>query len=82
MEAKLLERISINPKIMFGKPCIKGTRLTVEIILEKLAGGQSFEEIIEDYPFLKPDDIRAAALFAAEALSSERVYFDVPTGQE
>jgi uncharacterized protein (DUF433 family) len=82
MEAKLVERISINPKIMLGKPCIKGTRLTVEIILEKLAGGQSFDEIIEDYPFLTPDDIKAAAMFAAEAIHSDRIYFDVPTVQE
>ena len=53
MKQKLLNRIEINPKIMFGKPVIKGTRLTVEIILEKLAYGETEDEILKEYPFLK-----------------------------
>jgi len=59
------ERIEINPKIMFGKPVIKGTRITVEHIRRKLAGGMATEEIIADHPHLTPDDIYAAAAFAA-----------------
>ena len=59
------ERIEINPKIMFGKPVIKGTRITVEHILRKLAGGMTLEEIIADHPHLSPDDIYAAAAFTA-----------------
>lgn len=71
MEKKLLKRIEINPKIMFGKPVIKGTRLTVEIILEKLAYGETEDEIRKEYPFLKKDDIKAALLSAAKTISLE-----------
>ena len=62
---KLHERIEINPEIMFGKSIIKGTRITVEHILRKLAGGMSSEEIIKDHPHLKVEDIFAAEEFAA-----------------
>ncbi len=68
-EEKLLKRIEINPKIMMGKPVIKGTRLTVEIILEKLAYGYSVEEILSEYPFLKKEDIQAALLYASKIIS-------------
>ena len=51
-EKNLLKRIVIDPKIMLGKPVIKGTRLTVEIIVEKIAYGETMEEIKKDYPFL------------------------------
>ena len=51
MKERLLNRIETNPKIMFGKPVIKGTRLTVEIILEKLAYGESEEDVLKEYPF-------------------------------
>ncbi len=71
MEKKLLKRIEINPKMMFGKPVIKGTRLTVEIILEKLAYGETEDEIMKEYPFLKKDDIKAALLYAAKTISLE-----------
>lgn len=71
MEKKLLKRIEINPKIMFGKPVIKGTRLTVEIILEKLAYGETEDEIRKEYLFLKKDDIKAALLYAAKTISLE-----------
>ena len=71
MKQKLLNRIEINPKIMFGKPVIKGTRLTVEIILEKLAYGETEYEILKEYPFLKKDDIKAALLYAAKMISLE-----------
>ena len=67
----LLNRIEINTKIMFGKPVIKGSRLTVEIILEKLANGYSDEQIIEAYPFLQKEDIRASLLYAAKVISLE-----------
>ena len=56
MKERLLNRIETNPKIMFGKPVIKGTRLTVEMILEKLAYGESEEEVLKEYPFLKKED--------------------------
>jgi len=71
VEKKLLNRIEANPKIMFGKPVVKGTRLTVEIILEKLAYGETEDEILKEYPFLKKDDIKAALLYAAKTISLE-----------
>lgn len=73
-EKKLLKRIVINPEIMLGKPVIKGTRLTVEIIIEKLAYGETVEDLKKDYPFLTEDDIRAALLYAAKRLAHEEVY--------
>lgn len=71
---KLLKRIVIDPKIMLGKPVIKGTRLTVEIIIEKIAYGERTEEILKDYPFITKEDIQAALLYAAKRLAHEEVY--------
>lgn len=68
-EQQLLERITLNPKIMVGKPIIKGTRLTVEHILGLLAHGASAAEILEEYDGLLPEDIQACCLFATKALS-------------
>ena len=73
-ERKLLKRIVINPKIMLGKPVIKGTRLPVEIIVEKIAYGETTDDILKNYPFLTEDDIRAALLYAAKRLAREEVY--------
>lgn len=58
------ERITIDPEVMVGKPCIKGTRVTVELVLEKLAAGMTYEEILEDHPRLVREDILAAIAFA------------------
>jgi len=60
MEHKLLERIEINPQILAGKPVIKGTRISVELILRMLSQGISGEEILEEYPHLIEEDIKAA----------------------
>ncbi|OGL41454.1 MAG: antitoxin [Candidatus Schekmanbacteria bacterium RIFCSPHIGHO2_02_FULL_38_11] len=73
-EKNLLKRIVINPKIMLGKPVIKGTRLTVEIVVEKIAYGATIQELQRDYPFLKKEDISAALLYAAKSLAHEEVY--------
>ena len=59
------ERISVNPAIRAGEPCIKGTRITVYDVLEYLAGGMSEDEILYDFPDLTREDIRAALAFAA-----------------
>jgi uncharacterized protein (DUF433 family) len=59
-------RISINPQVCFGKPCIKGTRLWVSLILDFLASGMSMEEILEEYPQLKREDIQACIAYGAE----------------
>jgi len=72
---KIHERIEINPNIMFGKPVIKGTRITVEHILRKLAGGMTPEEIIKDHPHLTLEDILAAQEFAADYLGQEEIIF-------
>lgn len=64
-------RIDIDPEIMLGKPVIKGTRITVELILRKIADGQSVEQIIKSHPNLVPDDIYAATAFAADYIADE-----------
>ena len=64
----ILERISINPKICHGKPCIKGTRIMVSTILDNLADGLTEGEIIESYPSLTNLDIRASILYASEVV--------------
>ena len=69
------DRIEINPAIMFGKPVIKGTRITVEHILRKLAGEMTIEEILTDHPHLTPDDVYAAAAFAADYMAQEEIIF-------
>lgn len=73
-EEKLLQRVVTDPKIMLGKPVIKGTRLTVELIVEKMAYGATMEDLIKDYPFLSENDIRSALLYAAKRLAHEEVY--------
>jgi uncharacterized protein (DUF433 family) len=63
-----------NPKVMMGKPVIAGTRITVELILEKLAAGESIEDILEAHPHLTRDAILAALAFARDALRADVVY--------
>lgn len=65
--------IQSNPKVMLGKPTIKGTRITVELILWKIAGGYTFEEILGMYPHLKLNDILASIAYAAAIMESEEV---------
>ena len=69
-DKKLLERIVMNPKLMTGKPVIKGTRLTVEFILNLMAHGATGQEIIAEYKGLKKEDIQACILFASKALEN------------
>lgn len=72
----LLDRISIDPNICFGKPCIKGTRIWVSLILDFLANGMTVDEIRAEYPQLATDDIRAAIAYGAE-MARQR-YVDIP----
>ncbi len=67
------ERIEINSVVMMGKPVIRGTRITVELILRKLAEGATEAELLEDYPRLKPQDIRAAIAYGAASVAHEEV---------
>ena len=68
-----LDRIEINPKIMVGKPVIKGTRIPVELILKMLSQGIATEEILGEYPQLTKEDIQAALAYGAKALEVEEV---------
>ena len=70
------ERISIDPNVCHGKPCLRGTRIWVSLIVDNLASGSSEEEILTAYPSLTRDDIRAALAYAAE-MTRER-HVDVP----
>ncbi|MEZ4732438.1 MAG: DUF433 domain-containing protein [Caldilineaceae bacterium] len=68
-------RIERNPDIMFGKPVIKGTRITVELILRKLSAGKTFAEILAAHPHLAIEDLYAAAAFAADYLAQEEIIY-------
>ena len=72
----LFNHISIDPNICFGKPCIRGTRIWVSLILDFLASGMSMQEIIAEYPHLSIEDIRAAIAYGAE-MSQER-FVEIP----
>ena len=65
------ERIEINPAVMQGKPVIKGTRIPVELLLRKLGEGATQHDLLDAYPNLQPEDIRAAMAYAADALAHE-----------
>ena len=69
------ERIEMNPEIMFGKPVIMGTRITVEHILRKLAAGLTVDEMVADHPHLTPEDIFAATAYAADYMAQEEIVF-------
>ena len=70
----LLNRITVNPDVMVGKPTIRGLRITVEQILKALANGVKTPDLLKDYPELEPEDIQAALLYASELVSEEQVY--------
>jgi uncharacterized protein (DUF433 family) len=71
------DRIEINPKVMLGKPVIRGTRITVELILRKLGEGATHRELLEAYPHLTQIDLQAAITFAADTLAhDETVLFE------
>jgi uncharacterized protein (DUF433 family) len=72
-EQKLLERITVNPKIFGGKPIIRGMRISVELILSLLAQGETPEVILDDYPDLEPDDIRACLAYAHAVIAHDRL---------
>jgi uncharacterized protein (DUF433 family) len=71
METTLLNRITHNPSILTGKPIIRGMRISVEHILKMLARGITHDDIIDEYPFLEEDDIKACLLYAANLIGHE-----------
>ena len=73
-------RIAIDPEICHGKPCIKGTRIPVYLILEMLEHGLSFKEILDEYPHITVDDIKACIKFAKVLINNEEINLIVNTG--
>jgi uncharacterized protein (DUF433 family) len=73
---ELLKRISVNPNVCFGKPCIRGHRIWVSLILDQLASGMTVEQVLEQYPQLSRDDVLACVAYGAE-MSRER-FVEVP----
>jgi uncharacterized protein (DUF433 family) len=71
---EFLARITVNSRVMVGKPTIRGLRITLEQILRALAHGVSEEELLKEYPELEIEDIRAALLYASELVSEEQVF--------
>ena len=67
-------RIVVDPNVLVGKPVIRGTRISIEFLLELLSNGWTHEQILQNYPHLKAEDIQAALHYAAEAVKQEHVY--------
>lgn len=74
MNMKYQNRIITDPKIMTGKPIIKGTRIAVEFVLKLLAQGENVKDILQEYPHLKKEDIYAAIEYATDAIAEEKIY--------
>ena len=72
------DRISLDPRVLVGKPVIKGTRIAVEFVVDLLGRGWTREQILKEYDHLTPEDIQACLAYASEVLKSERVYL-LPT---
>lgn len=72
-EQKLLERVTANPAVFGGKPIIRGMRISVELVLSLLAQGETPEAILDDYPDLEPDDIRACLAYAHAVIAHDRL---------
>jgi uncharacterized protein (DUF433 family) len=73
-EAELLDRIEVNPKIFGGKPIVRGLRIAVEHVLGMLTAGDTAEKILQEYPFLEPEDIQACLLFAYQSMAGEQIH--------
>lgn len=81
-ETKLLQRITVNPKIFSGKPVIRGRRLAVEHVLGMLAAGDTAQTLLEGYPWLEPEDVQACLVYARRLVGHERIemgYLDTGT---
>jgi uncharacterized protein (DUF433 family) len=74
LDMALTERIIVDPKILTGKPVVRGTRISVELVVDLLAAGWSHAQILTSYPHLSEEDIRACLAYAGELLREEKVY--------
>lgn len=68
------DRIALDSKVLVGKPVVKGTRISVELVIDLLSRGWTPEQILENYPSLQAEDIRACLAYASEVLHGERIY--------
>jgi uncharacterized protein (DUF433 family) len=68
------ERITVDAKVLAGKPIIRGTRISVELVIDLLGRGWSVEQLLQEYDHIKPEDIQACLAYAGDVLKSERVY--------
>jgi len=68
-----MNRIVVDPKVMVGKPVIRGTRITVEAIVGRVAEGMTFNEVLEDFPYVNEDDIKAALMYARSLVAGEEI---------
>ena len=73
-QKSLLDRITVDPGILTGKPIIRGMRISVEQILQALSLGMSYQEILKEFPVLEEEDIRAVLLYAHESIAMEKIY--------
>ena len=73
-KVNIMDRITAQPGVMVGKPTIRGMRITVEQLLKALANGITADQLLDDYPELEKEDIRAALLYASQLVDEERVY--------
>jgi len=73
-QVNVLDRITVHPDVMVGKPTIRGMRITVEQILKAMANGVPTDQLLDDYPELEKEDIRAVLLYASQLVDEERVY--------
>lgn len=76
-----MKRIEVNPKVMVGKPVIRGTRVTVEAIVRRIAEGMTFNEILEDYPYITKEDIKSALMYAGTLLAGEEIFPVITKGK-
>lgn len=76
---ELLNRITVDPKVCFGKPCVRGTRIWVSLVLDRLADGETIDAILREHPQLQREDVLACIAYGAE-MSRDR-YFDVAPGR-
>jgi uncharacterized protein (DUF433 family) len=74
----MTERVEMNPGVMLGKPVIRGTRIPVELLLRKLAEGATMEDLLDAYPRLTAEDIRAALAYAADSVAQEAMLTPTP----
>ena len=77
MKKDFMDRIVVNPKVLVGKPVIKGTRVAVYEIVRRVAQGRTFQEILEDFPRITEDDIKAALMYAEKLVEGEDIFPEI-----